>query len=357
MYERPYLKNLNGLRFIAASYTIFFHYFSIPGADFLNNFFMHGHISVPFFFLLSGFVLSYSYQDYPFEKVGNIKRYITNRFIRLAPIYYIAMMLALPLLIYNQRTEELSLVKNVFYSFMHLSFAHSIIPIKELMNFWNIHSWSLSVEMFLYFCSPILILKVSSFNFKHILYSLALLLIINSIIFFYFSGYFTKSIAISNHFAPLYFATFFNGIVLARLFLLKKSFFDRFSSLSFLISSVLLIVSFFANLNKEFYSAFNPFFHISFSLLILSSSTENNFNRFLGNKTFFFLGEASYAMYILQAPVKFYTQQFLSKVVGYMKFDGFLFNLTIYSAILIGAIILSTYIDPPARKYLKKKLL
>lgn len=357
MHERPYLKNLNGLRFIAASYTIFFHYFSIPGADFLNNFFMHGHISVPFFFLLSGFVLSYSYQEYSFNQLGNIKKYLLSRFIRLAPIYYIAMILALPLLVYNQRTEVFSITTNIFYSLMHLSLLQALLPLKDLLNFWNIHSWSLSVEMFLYICSPILILKVSTFNIKKIIFTLVLLLTINCFTYLYFAGFIFRPILISNYFAPLYFATFANGVVIARLYVLKKDFFDRNSSYFFILSSLFLVASFFSDLNKNFYSPFNPFFHIGFSVLILSSSSQNKFNNFLGNRFFFFLGEASYAMYILQAPVKFYTQQFLSKVVGFMAYNGIIFSIIIFSSILICSILISTYIDPPARKYLKSKLL
>ncbi len=356
MQNRPFLNNLNGLRFLAASYTIFFHYFYFPSSEFLTTFFTHGHISVPFFFLLSGFVLSYSYHDFEFGAGGNTKKYILMRFIRLAPIYYISMALAIPLIIYNQLQAPLSVKDNLLYILSHLSMTQALFPFKELVNFWNVHSWSLSVEMFLYVCSPILIHLVRRITAQSAYFSLILLLLINTLFYYYYS-FSNFPIKIPTYFAPLYLATFFNGVILAKIFILKRKLFEYFSSLIFIVSSSLLIFSFFADFESEFYTSFNPFYQICFSLLILGSCCENKFNRILGSKVFFFLGEASYAMYILQAPIKLITQQFLSKVIGYTTHNGPIFSISIYISILVAAIILTVYIDPYLRKTLREKLL
>ncbi len=359
MEKRPFLKNLNALRFIAASYTIFFHYWSIPSSTILTGFFKHGHISVPFFFLLSGFVLSYSYSSYDFDEQGNTKKYILNRLIRLGPIYYIAMVLALPLIFISKSYQEVSLAQGIVYMLSHLTFTQSFIPIDRMVNFWNIHSWSLSVEVFLYLISPVFIAKIAKANIKHSCYLLVLTFIINTILFYFtFEPYHLLEIT-SPFFAPLYLPTFLNGIVIANIFIKIKNQKTLIlaSQRIFPTVSILLIISFFSNFSDSFYSPFNPIYHIGFSLLILSSAVENRYNKFLGSKLLINLGEASYAMYILQAPIKVATQQTLSKIFGYTQSDGFFYCISVFLAITASAFVLSHYLDPKIRKALSARLI
>lgn len=355
MTSKPFLKNLNGLRFLAASYTITFHYWSFPNSPFFSNFFTHGHISVPFFFLLSGFVLSYSYNNYPFFENSNIKKYLLNRFIRLAPIYYIAMFLSLILIIQKVLAGTVySIDQHLLYSLVHLVMLQALFPFKDLITYWNLHSWSLSVELFLYLCSPWLISNAKKMNSLYI--SFFALTILNSIIFLITQPQYKIHEYISLHFSPLYLPIFFQGIILAKIFIQKRDVMVKYSSFLFIFSSFFLLTIFFSDFPKSFYSTFNPVFLISFSLLILSSSYENQYNSFLRTKTMIALGEASYAMYILQAPIKFFTQQFLSKVLGYKEVDGLIYCFTIYLAITACAMFISQHIDPKARDYMKKKL-
>ncbi|HAZ12849.1 MAG: hypothetical protein A2X86_21800 [Bdellovibrionales bacterium GWA2_49_15] len=356
MATRPFLKNLNGLRFLAASYTIFFHYWYFPNSVFWKNFFVHGHISVPFFFLLSGFVLSYSYHGHGFFEGKNNRAFVLNRFIRLAPIYYVAMGLAIPMAIYRQLHDyHISLTDNILFSIAHLTMTQSLVPFKSLMQFWNVHSWSLSVEMFLYFCSPFLIYKAGKLGPKNLYIAFFILTIMNSFFFFLFLPGNFLEVHISSFYAPMYLPTFLSGIILAKVFILEQKNIEKISSPIFVLSSVVLLVCFFSGFEEHFYSAFNPIFHICFSLVILSSCVSNRFNFFLGGKWMFFLGEASYAMYILQAPVKTATQFFLSKVIGYKRYDGLLYGSIIYISIVLCAIALSFLFDPFARKYLKRR--
>jgi peptidoglycan/LPS O-acetylase OafA/YrhL len=357
MVTRPFLKNLNGLRFLAASYTIFFHYWSFPNSDFLSRFAGNGHISVPFFFLLSGFVLSYSYHDYPFFHKSQNKKFILSRIIRLAPIYYIAMFLAVPLIIQQHLHTSYSLGENVLFTLAHLTMTQSFLPYQKLIEFWNVHSWSLSVEMFLYAIFPILFFKIRNLKINKLYQLIILLLFINSTIFVVSFSPFEIFKTISTFFSPLYIPIFLNGIILAKIYVLKRVVFEKNSPALFTFSIATLIILFFAGLDKTFYSAFNPIFQLAFSVLILSSCSVNRFNSFLGNKIFFTLGEASYAMYMLQAPVKTVTQQFLFRILGYKEFNGFIFCFTIYFSIIFCSLFLSRYIDPRIRKIMTKKLI
>lgn len=354
MQKTPFITNFNGLRFLAASYVIGFHYFSFPENKRLSTFFSHGHISVPFFFLLSGFVLFYSYNSYSFDKAKDIIKYIKNRFIRLAPIYYMAMSLSLVLLIRNQLTNEpLTILDNIFKSFVHLTFLQAIIPFKEVINYWNIHSWSLSVEMFLYICSPFIIKRLQRLATDKSILIFILMTILNSFFFFLKIDSDINLFGLSTLFAPLYLPTFISGALLAKIFLTHKELISKYTSELFIASSLLLLSSFVFDLSADFYSSFNPFYHLSFSALLLGSTIETFPNKWLSLKPIFILGEASYAMYIFQAPIKFATQQLLSKVINYKVYEGYIFGITIFTSITLFSLVISLYIDPPLRKKLK----
>ena len=68
---KPHYQLLDGLRGVAAILVVFYHIFEgfafaelTNGAgDGLITTLNHGHIAVDFFFILSGFVISYAYDD------------------------------------------------------------------------------------------------------------------------------------------------------------------------------------------------------------------------------------------------------------------------------------------------------
>lgn len=353
MERLPFLKNLNGLRFLAASYVIGFHYFSFPDHPELTSFFTRGHIAVPFFFLLSGFILYYNY----FQNDFNLTRYWKSRFIRLAPIYYLAMLSALPLLYINQRELNTSLFKKVSYFLSNLTLTQSLFINHDLLNFWNIHSWSLSVEMFLYLCSPFLIIFIKRLSINKLMIVHLLSLFFNTLVFIDLEQTLLTQTLVNNHFAPIYLLTFINGCILASFYLKKRKMIDKFSTYLFPLSILALLVSFTLKLPGTFYSTFNPFYQMFFSLLIISSCKTNKLNFWLGSSLLFLLGEASYAMYIFQAPVKLFTQQFLYKVLRVEINTGFLYCLFVFTSITLVSIIVSKYIDPVIRKKLREKII
>jgi len=353
MNRLPFLTNLNGLRFLAASYVIGFHYFSFPGLNTLNLFFGRGHIAVPFFFLLSGFILFYNYQNTNFK----IFNYFKSRFIRLAPIYYLAMVAAIPLLYKNIQRSDFTVFESVYYFFSHLTLTQALFINKDLLSFWNIHSWSLSVEMFLYICSPFAIIKTRKLNLQTSIVTLAFLVTLNSLI--YLSSFFSSltHIFLQTHFAPLYLFTFVSGCLLARIYMLTFKKVERFSKVLFLSSLIILSLSFSIELPKSFYSTFNPFYQLFFCFLILGSCHKHTLNKWLGIPFLIILGDASYAMYIFQAPVKLLVQQILYKILDYPVNTGFIYSLTVYVSIIIVSVVVSRSLDPILRKKLRRHFL
>lgn len=84
---KPHYNILDGLRGVAALTVICFHLFEAYATSHLDQKINHGYLAVDFFFILSGFVVGYAYDDR--WKAMTIKDFIKRRFIRLHPMVVI----------------------------------------------------------------------------------------------------------------------------------------------------------------------------------------------------------------------------------------------------------------------------
>jgi peptidoglycan/LPS O-acetylase OafA/YrhL len=81
---KPHYTTLDGLRGIAAVTVVCFHLFEAYATSHLDQRINHGYLAVDFFFILSGFVVGYAYDDR--WKTLTVKEFIKRRFIRLHPM-------------------------------------------------------------------------------------------------------------------------------------------------------------------------------------------------------------------------------------------------------------------------------
>ena len=90
---RPHFEILNGMRGLAALVIVVFHFMEIIIHDFNELFIAHGFLAVDFFFVLSGFVISYAYDN----RIANmkLKTFIKLRLIRLHPLVVVGSILGL----------------------------------------------------------------------------------------------------------------------------------------------------------------------------------------------------------------------------------------------------------------------
>lgn len=84
---KPHYDILDGLRGVAALTVVCFHLFEAYATSHIDQIINHGYLAVDFFFILSGFVIGYAYDDR--WKKMTIKEFITRRFIRLHPMVVI----------------------------------------------------------------------------------------------------------------------------------------------------------------------------------------------------------------------------------------------------------------------------
>ncbi|MBR4405194.1 MAG: acyltransferase, partial [Bacteroidaceae bacterium] len=94
--SKPHYELLDGLRGAAALMVVWYHVFE--GFAFAEgsaiDVFNHGHLAVDFFFMLSGFVISYAYDDRwtaPGEKRLTLGNFFKRRLIRLHPMLMMGM--------------------------------------------------------------------------------------------------------------------------------------------------------------------------------------------------------------------------------------------------------------------------
>lgn len=81
---KPHYHILDGLRGVAALVVVCFHIFEAYATSHLDQRINHGYLAVDFFFILSGFVIGYAYDDR--WKRMTIKEFIKRRLIRLHPM-------------------------------------------------------------------------------------------------------------------------------------------------------------------------------------------------------------------------------------------------------------------------------
>ena len=82
--DKPHYLALDGLRGVAAIMVVWFHIFEAYATSHLDQIFNHGYLAVDFFFILSGFVVGYAYDDR--WKTLTIKDFLKRRVIRLHPM-------------------------------------------------------------------------------------------------------------------------------------------------------------------------------------------------------------------------------------------------------------------------------
>jgi len=141
---------LTGIRLFAAIWVVLYHFPLIgmlcPFLRLLDPFFELGDKAVPFFFLLSGFILSYNY--FPNYSIAQHPKFLFLRFARLWPVHIAALLLAVNPHGIHVKNGSLKLL--VEESLMVRSWFHSGVALNAPA--WNAPAWAVSAEWFAYIC-------------------------------------------------------------------------------------------------------------------------------------------------------------------------------------------------------------
>lgn len=157
-HRRAHIPALTGLRFVAALGVLCFHRgqaFLAGAPQPLQALVAHGYVGVSLFFVLSGFILAYTYCERAGERVS-LRGFYEARLARIYPVYLLGLLIALPFGL----VAWLAAPSLAARGQMALSFLASLL----LVQAWhpdsacglNCPGWSLSVEVFFYLLFPFL---------------------------------------------------------------------------------------------------------------------------------------------------------------------------------------------------------
>ena len=113
----------------------------LPNADFIIKYkLIFGQLGVALFFIVSGFVISFSLQKY--NKIG----FLANRFFRIYPVYVVGFLVTVCGLYFVDFDNN-----GIPYTLEHL-IVHSLIVVRQWADFKIIDgvSWTLEVEIYFY---------------------------------------------------------------------------------------------------------------------------------------------------------------------------------------------------------------
>ena len=157
---RPRLPALTSLRFFAAFHVVIFHFQAMQifiGPAWFQKLSSIGYVGVSFFFVLSGFILVYTYAGRPMI----LKNFWRARFARIYPAYAFSLLVTALFFFYAVLTMNIPFF---VWAKAHLKLASALVlsllqawvPPAALT--WNAVAWSLSVEAFFYILFPFLLL-------------------------------------------------------------------------------------------------------------------------------------------------------------------------------------------------------
>lgn len=188
---------LTSMRFFAALYVSLFHVHFFSGYSFgvFDPIFSAGYLAVDFFFVLSGFILAYTYVDAFKEKSVSMRVFMIKRLARIYPVHVVMLLITAFFLWicksagWEAMEDSLNIV-NLIYNFMLI---HAWNQIDVLT--YNQPSWSISAEFFSYLCFPAIIWLVGRWRktpFTILAYSLVFFILVQ-VIFLCFGVILSKS--------------------------------------------------------------------------------------------------------------------------------------------------------------------
>lgn len=347
------LEALTSLRFFAALHVILFHALGdrtlgLPAP--VEAVVRAGPVSVSFFFVLSGFILTIAYASRP--PAAQWKKYARARFARIYPLYALGLLL-MALGWWRTHAQSGWLGATLLTPLL----LQAWVP--TFATAWNPPAWSLSVEALFYAVFPALLPRVLRAS-KPKLMSLAVAGWVLGL------GLALAYVAISPDglheittasdapwlnalkFFPLVrLPEFFVGLVLGRLALDGH----RLPAWSGGVAVIVLLLALMVSPSLSFPLLHNGLLTPLFAVLIFSIGTSTP-PKWLEHRWLVTLGEASYALYILQTPV-------LGVLHGIAKRGGLespaLFLVLGVLASVTVSLVCWRWVERPARKWLTER--
>lgn len=318
------LDALTSMRFVAAIMVVVFHLsnqapFMTGAPRVLQNVIDGGYVWVGFFFVLSGFILSYQYLDRVRDGTFDARDFFLARLARIYPGHLLGFVIMAALLSIK-RIDVLSPEGGptvvAFVVIATLGLAHAWAPSFALT--FNFPSWSISTEFFFYLCFPIVAVAAVRLSLRHFLWITAAVLsasVIGNLAycahdpFGWIGNDWAHDLDRSfiKFFPLVRLPEFVLGVAMGRLYAARGEVgLTASTGQQLTVAGTFMI---FVGLACSSWVPFVLMHNVALSLpfaaltLGLALAPASTLGRWLSGSTFLALGEASYSVYILQAPV------------------------------------------------------
>ncbi len=361
--RRAPLPALTSLRFFAAAEVLIYH--ALGSTDlsphFVRNLFSAGYQAVTFFFILSGFILTYAYTGRTEHDYLNVstRSFWRARIARIAPAYYFALLLGLPAFLYGAFIAKIVSIEHLILGLALVpTFMQAWCPPAAFL--WNGPAWSLSVEFFFYAIFPVLACLVSRLP-RGLFFALAFALVVATAVAratmqtsLEFPADPVARANFEGYFPIFHLPQFIFGMALARVYLFGPIISARLHAGMLYVGAGLLIVLFgFRSDLPEWVSWMRTDAGLAllFALVIFGGARTEGAPQMLACRPLVLLGEASYAIYILHSPIGFWWHWFTLKVMGWSL--PLLVDVALSVTLTIGASILTyLYVEKSLRRWL-----
>lgn len=361
---KPHYPILDGLRGVAAIIVVTFHLTEPLGTGHLDILVNHGYLAVDFFFLLSGFVIGYAYDD-RWNKM-TVGTFFKRRIERLQPMVILGMTLgaigfyftdsAIWPLIHTVPLWKMMLVMLVGYTILPVPLSLDIRGWQE-MHPLNSVGWSLFFEYIANILYAIGIRKLSKT-------ALSILVLIAAIALAHLaitspngdvSGGWTLNVeqvrvGITRTMFP-----FFAGLLLSRM--AKPT---RIKNAFLWCSLLVALVLYMPRIGGAEHLWKNGIYEsiciiLVFPLIVYLGASGIVHSK-MENKICQFLGDISYPLYLVHYPLVYFYVAWISNNKGTTIVQAWPYALLILVGSVVLAYVSLKWYDEPVRKWLRKKL-
>ena len=364
LQTKSHYKILDGLRGVASLIVVAFHVFETYSGDRFHQIINHGYLAVDFFFLLSGFVVAYAYDD----RWGKMTQwdFYKRRLIRLQPMVIMGTLIGAALF-YFQASPAFPLIAGtpVWKMLLLMLVGFTMIPVPMSMDIrgWqemhplNGPAWSLFFEYIANILYAVVIRRFSK-TLLIIFVALSAWLLVHYLISGregdLIGGWTLDKEQLNIGFTRLLYP-FFAGVLLWRMGKLIHIKY-AFSICSLLIAIVLFIPRIGGSTHLWMNGLYEAFCVIIIFPLIVAIGAGSDITGKFANKTCKLFGDISYPLYITHYPLIYLYTGWVAKnkvPMGYGLCVGVILFIV---AIAIAYASLKLY-DEPVRNWLKKRFL
>jgi peptidoglycan/LPS O-acetylase OafA/YrhL len=333
------IRSIQAYRGFAALLVVAFHANVIAGKyfdqTFISQFFSFGHSGVPFFFVLSGFIIYFVHKG-DIGRPDRASEYLVKRMIRIYPVYWVVTLAIVPIYFLG-RSYGSDIDRDLpalFYSLLLIPQNHA--PYLGV-------AWTLVHEIFFYLIFALTILH------KTLGWSVILAWMAATIAAVLAQNFGLAALAFPLTFIlSVYNSLFGLGILAVSLNRTSVGWLRHNKFPAFIVGNLLFLV---AGCIENYWTGRNDgviaLFGIAAFLLVLSAGDEKVERLFSGKETLQLLGNASYSIYLTH----YLTLSLLGKLVFRLQLQDYLADfviwVTIFAAATSAGIVFYLWVERP----------